>query len=130
MSIETFLAFEISIAAITVNPGHDGTVRKTTTLTRVGTQMISQIIVGFLAGVAVHAPSQETGHAGDDVVMIVVEIEINSFLLFGTGIKDGILVFFGHDVDLVVGEIGLKLFDFVQSTGSEGDARLFMQFLC
>ena len=88
--------------------------------------MISLMIVGFLTGVAVHAPSQKTGHARDDVIMVVVEIEINSFLLFGTRIKDGILVFFGHGIDLVLGEIDLKLFDFVQPTGTEGDARLLM----
>ena len=62
-------------------------------------------------------------HARNNIIMVIVEIQVTSFLMLGTRIKDGILIFFGNDVDLVVGEICLKLFDFVHATGSEGNAR-------
>jgi hypothetical protein len=129
VSIKTFLTFEIPIAAVTMNPRYDGTVRKTTAFTRVGTQMISLITVCYLASMTVHTTSKKAGHSRNNIIMVIVEIQVNSFLLLGTRIKNGILMLFGNDVDLVVRKIGLKLFDFIHPTRSEENARFFVQFV-
>jgi hypothetical protein len=83
--------------------------------------MIRPMIISFLTGMTVPFTCKKCWHAGNDIVMIIVEEKINPFLLLGTRINNGILMVFGHNVDLILSQIRLKSFDFIQTTGSKGN---------
>jgi hypothetical protein len=74
----------------------------------------------------VHGLRQKAGHLGNDVVMIIVKVQINSLLWIGTNINKSVLMFFGYNIDLVIGKVRLKQFDFIQSTGTQRDVSFFM----
>ena len=47
-----------------------------------------------------------------------------------TGVDDFILIFFGHDIDLVFRQVRLKLFGLLDSARSEPYACIFVKFPC
>jgi hypothetical protein len=65
-------------------------------------------------------------HFGNNVVMIIVKIEINSLFLIGASINKSVLMIFGHNIDLVIGKVRLKLFDFIQSTGTQRNGSILV----
>jgi hypothetical protein len=121
MYIKTFLALKIPITGVTINPRHDRTVWKIAQLTRTRTGMIHCLIVPLFTGMTVPFTCKKCRHACNNIIMIIVEEKINPFLLLGTRIKDGILMVCGHNVDLILGQIRLKSFDFIHTTGSKGN---------
>ena len=84
------------------------------------------MIISFLAGMTVHRSRQKAGNGGNDIVMIIVKVQINSLLLIGTNLNKSVLMIFGHNINLIIGKVRLKLFDFIQSTGTQRDGSFFM----
>ena len=77
--------------------------------------MFFVVTVGFLAGVAIVAAGEESRHLGDNVIMIVVHVEVNSLVFLRTTVSDIIVVLFRHDIDLIIGQVRLEQFGLGQS---------------
>ena len=92
--------------------------------------MIFMMIIGFVAGVAIVAAGQESRHPGDDVIMIVVHVEVNFLVFLKTTVNDIIVVLFRHDIDLIIGQVRLKLFGLVNPARTERHAGILVKFLC
>jgi hypothetical protein len=71
------------------------------------------IIVGFLTRITIHGSLQKPRHLGNKIAVAIVKVQIISPLLIGTDINESVLMFFGHNVDLVIGKVRLKLLDFI-----------------
>ena len=69
------------------------------------------MIIGFLAGVAIVTAGKESGHLGDDVIMIVVHVEVNLFVFLRAVVGDVIVVLFRDNIDLDL--------DFIHVHGSD-----------
>ena len=52
--------------------------------------MISDLVVTFLALVAILLTSKEYWHTGDDVVVVVVVVKVQTFVSLGTRINHSI----------------------------------------
>ena len=88
--------------------------------------MLFPVITSFLARVTVVIVCQKSGHSGDDVIMVVMNIQINFLLLFGAGVGYCIVQVLGHNIDLIIGHVHLKLLHFVYATRSNSHTRLFV----
>ena len=127
----TLLALEQPMTIVTSLPGHFRALgRKPTTLACTRAPMIFVIIVCFFARMAIVVASEKSRHLGDDVIMVVVHIEVNLLPFLWTRIDDFIGVFFGHDIDLIIGQVRLKLFSFFNSARTKRHARALVEFLC
>ena len=125
------LALEQSTTSLTSLLGHLWALgRKPTALAVVRTPVLFLMIVGFLGRMAIVVAGEKSRHLGDDVIMIVVHVQVNLLVFLWTGIDDFIAVFFGHDTDLIIGQVRLKLFSFFNSARTKRYARILVEFLC
>ena len=131
MVIVTLLTLEHSSTIVTGHPGQFRTNGSSpTTFARVRAKMILHITVRFLALVTVVCAGKETRHFRNHVVVIVVHVQINLFVFLRTTVDDVVVVLFGHDVDLILGQIRLKPLSFLDTTRSQRNAGVGVQFLC
>ena len=90
MLIVTPLALELLMAVFATSPGPFRTNgRKSATLAFVRAQVFFVLTVGFLTGMAVVNAGKESGHLGDDVIMVVVHVEVDPFAVCSTFVYDG-----------------------------------------
>ena len=77
--------------------------------------MVFGIIVGFLTRITIHGSLQKPRHLGKNIALAIVKVQSISPLLIGTDINESVLdlMFFGHNVGLVIGKVRLKLLDFI-----------------
>jgi hypothetical protein len=75
--------------------------------------MIFYMIIPFFTSMAILFTSNKSRHACYHIEMIVMQKQINPFLLIRPGKNDRILMLFRNNVDLIIGQIRLKLFDLV-----------------
>ena len=62
---------------------------------------------------------EKSGHLGDDVIMVVVYVEVNFLVVLRTRVDDVIVVLFRHEIDLILGQVRLKLFGLHNFVGTE-----------
>ena len=74
----------------------------------------------------IHFTSKKPQHLGNNVVMIIMKVQINSLFLIGTNINESVLMFLGHNTNLVIGKVRLKLFDFVQTARTQRDGSILV----
>ena len=79
---------------------------------------------------AIVVPGEKPRHLGDDVIMIVVHVEVNLFVSLRTSVDDVIVVLFRYDIDLILGQVRLELFNLVNPTRTKRHAGILMKFLC
>ena len=119
MLIVTPLALELSMAVFASSPGLFRTNgRKSTTPALLRTQVFFVMIMDFLTGVAIVVSGKESGHLGDDVIMIVVHVD------------DIIVLLFRDDIDLILGQVRLKQFGLVNPARTERHTGVLVEFLC
>ena len=125
------MALELSMEVLTSSPGLFRTNgRKSATLALVRTQVFFVMIIGFLAHVAKVAAGKESGHLGDNVIMIVVHVEVNFLVFLRTTVNDIIAVLFRHDIDLIIGQVRLELFGLFNPARPKRHASVLVKFLC
>ena len=131
MLIVTPLALELSMAVFAASPGLFRTNgRKPTTLAFVRAQVFFVMVVSHLTGVTVVVTGEKTRHLGDDVIMVVVHVEVNPFVFLRTGVDDIIVVLFRDDIDLILGQVGLKQFGLLDPTRFEKYVGILVKFPC
>ena len=74
--------------------------------------MVFVIITGFLTGMAVVAAGEEPRHFRNHIVVVVVQVQINLLVFVWTSLNDIIIVFFRHDIDLILGQVQLKFLQY------------------
>ena len=92
--------------------------------------MIFKVIIDFLTRVTIVVACKKPRHLGDDVIVIVVHIEVNLLVFLRAAIDDFILIFFGHDIDLVFGQVRLEQFGLFDPTRTERYVGILVKFLC
>ena len=131
MLIVTPLALELSMAVFATSPGVFRTNgRKSATLAFVRAQVFFAIVVSLLTDVAVVCTGKESGHLGDDVIMVVVHVEVYPFIFLRTGVDDIIVVLFRDDIDLILGHVRLEQFGLFDPTRTERYVGILVKFLC
>ena len=131
MLIVTPLALELSMAVFTTSPGIfriNG--RKSATLAFVRAQVFFAMVVSLLTGVAVVNAGKESGHLGDDVIMVLVHVEVYPFDFLWPGVDDIVVVLFRDDIDLIPGHVRLKQFGLFDPTRTERYVGILMKFPC
>ena len=88
-------------------------------LTSVRTFVVSFFVVSLLTRMAPITPVQVTAHGRDDVEVMVVIEQVDTFGFVRSFPHDFIQMFFGHDAELVVLNHLLKSFHLVQSADVE-----------
>ena len=130
MLFVTLLALQQSMTIVTSLPGHFRALgRKPATFACIRAPMLFLIVVSLLARMAIVNAGEKSRHLGDDVIMIVVHVQVNLLVFLWTSIDDFIAVFFGHDTDLIIGKVGLKLFSLLESTRTKRHAGVLMKLL-
>ena len=131
MLFVTLLALEQSMTILTSLPGHFRALgRKPATFACIRAPMLFLMIVGFVARVAIVNAGKKSRHFGDEVIMVVVHVQVNLLVFLWASVDDFIAVFFGHDTDLIIGKVGLKLFRLLESTRTKRHAGVLVEFLC
>ena len=129
--IVTPLALELSTTITTRSPRLLGTNgKKSATLAFVRANVVFKMIIDFLTRVTIVAACKNPSHLGDDVIVIVVVVEVNLLVFLRTGVDDIILILFGHDIDLVFGQVRLKQFGLLDSARLERHAGILGKFPC
>jgi hypothetical protein len=129
VAIKTLLTLKHTITINTGNPRNNWTIRKTTASTCIGTHMIHCFIVRFFTNVTVPFSGEKSRHACDYIIMLVMQKQINPFVLVRSGKNNGTLMFFRNDINLIIHQISLKLFDFVYATLSDLNICFLMQII-
>ena len=62
---------------------------------------------------------EKSRHLGDDAIMVVVHVEVNSLVFLRSRADDVIVVLFRHVIDLTLGNVSLKLFGLLNSAGTD-----------
>jgi hypothetical protein len=130
VATKTLLTLKHTITINTGNPRNDWTIWKTTTLTCIGTRMIHCFIIRFFTVVTVPFSGEKSWHACDYIIMIIMQKQINPFFLVRPGKNNSILMFFRNDINLIIGQISLKLFHLIYATLSNQNTCFWMLFLC
>ena len=102
---------------------------KPTTFTRIRTQVVFVIAIGFPAGMAIVAACEEPRHFRDHIVVVVVQVQIDLLVFVWTGVDDFIIVFFRHDIDLILGQVQLKFLSFFYTTRTHRNTCVGIKFL-
>ena len=131
MLIVTPLALELSIAVFATSLGLFGTNgRKSATVAFVRAQVFFVMVVSLLAAVAAVVTGKESGHFSDDVIMVVVHVEVYSFVFLWTSVDDIIVVLFRDDIDLILCQVRLEQFGLCNPTRTERYTGILVKFLC
>jgi hypothetical protein len=69
---------------------------------------------------------KKSRHGGDHIVVVIVQVKVYLLLLLGTDKKEGVLMLFRDNVDLVFGKVGLKLFGFIQTASTQRNTSFFV----
>jgi hypothetical protein len=88
--------------------------------------MLHCFIIWYFAGVTVPFSGEKSRHACDYIIMIIMQKQINPFVLVRSGKNNSILMFFRNNINLIIGQISLKLFDFVYATLSDQNTCFLM----
>lgn len=88
------------------------------------------VIIAFLTRVAIIIPVQESRHAHDDVVIVIMVIQVYFLVGFRSVIRDGIEMLFRHYVDLVIRHDALKFLDLIDTTLANRYSGLSVLLLC
>ena len=91
--------------------------------------MTLPIIVRFLALVTVVCAGKETRHFRNPVVVIVVHVQVNLLVFLRTAVNNLLVVLFGHNINLILGQIRLKLLGFFDTTRTQRNVGFGVQFL-
>ena len=98
--------FEIPVAVVAVRPRIDAVggqaVSVPTHFTRVLATMFSFVVVSLLARMAPITPVEVAAHGGNDVEMMIVVEQVDTFRFVRSFPNNFIQMFFGHDAKLVV----------------------------
>jgi hypothetical protein len=76
MAVEAFIALKEPVAVFAKFPLNERTVLGMAQLAQIATRMAGDFIVAFLALMAILFTGKEGRHAGDDIVMVVVVVQI------------------------------------------------------
>jgi hypothetical protein len=87
------------------------------------------MIIPFFTGMAINFTSNKSRHACNHIEMIVMQKQINPFLFIRSGKNDRILMLFRNNVDLIISQIRLKLFDFVYTARTYRNTCFFVQII-
>ena len=86
VSDKALVAFKETVAILTISPLDNGSILRIAQLAEVSTGMVGDLVVTFLALVAISLTSEEGGDIGDDNVVVVVVVKVQIFLGVGTRI--------------------------------------------
>ena len=86
VSDKALVTFKETVAVLTISPLDDGAILRIAQLAEVSTGMVGDLVVTFLALVAILLTSEEGGDTGDDVVVVVVVVKVQIFVGVGTRI--------------------------------------------
>ena len=75
--------------------------------------MIPCVIIWFFTSMTKPFSGKKGRHTSDNVIMVIMQKQINPFLFFRPRINNRILMVFGNNVDLILGQMGLKLLDLI-----------------
>jgi hypothetical protein len=76
MAVETFVTFKEAVTVFAKFPFNEGTVLGMTELAQIVTRMAGDFVEAFLALMTVLLTGEEGRHAGDDIVMVVVVVQV------------------------------------------------------
>ena len=86
--------------------------------------------LSLLIRVAIVNAREKSRHLCFDIIVVVMHVQINLLVFLWTGVDNFIAIFFGHDTDLVFGQVRLELFGLLNPTGTERHASILVKFLC
>lgn len=93
--------------------------------------MIPCVITRFFASMTIPFFGQECRHTSGDVIMAIMHAKTNkSFFFLRPRVNDVILMLFRSNVDLVLGQMGLKLLDFISKPQEPTGTPFFVQIMC
>ena len=87
MSDKAFVAFKETVAFLTISPLDDGAILRMAQLAEVSTRMTGDLVVTYLALVAILLTSKEGRHTRDDIVVVVVVVKVQTFVSLVTRIN-------------------------------------------
>jgi hypothetical protein len=87
------------------------------------------MIISLFTSMAILFTSNKSRHACNHIEMIVMQKQTYPFLLIRSGKNERILMLFRNNVDLIIGQIRLKLFDFVYTARTYRNTRFFVQIM-
>ena len=127
--IVTLLTFERSTTIITRHPRElrtNGT--RPATFARIWAKVILQIIVRFLAFVTLVRADKKPRHFRNHVVVVVMHVQVNPLVFVWTTVNNLIVVLFRYNVNLILGQICLKLFGFFDTARTQRNACIGVKF--
>ena len=74
MSGEALVAFKETVAVLTISPVDNVTILRIAQYAQIATRMVGDLVVTFLALMAILLTSEEGWHTSDDVIMVVMVV--------------------------------------------------------
>ena len=92
--------------------------------------MLSDFVKTFLAFMTILFACEEGRHACNHVVVIVMLVQVEAFLSFGTRVYKSVKVFQRHNIKLIARKDILELLDLRDTTCTEGNTGSNMELAC
>ena len=88
------------------------------------------MLVSLLTRMAIVATGKESGHLGDDVIVVTMHVEVNPLVFFWAGVDDFIAIFLAHNTDLVFAQVCLEQFGLLNPARTERHVSILVKFPC